>query len=136
MTGWTKCRRAWWTPGALIKQTITDFAEPLDTCVSSSPAASMLQKDDAWRLPETQFPVIDLALFQEEQIRQFARTWYRVTGPRQEWDELQAQEARRLADAVIEKPHLYELGQYPLLLTLMAQVHGRYGDLPETAADL
>ncbi len=122
----------------LIKQTITDFAGPLDTCkVIVTCREYAYKKDDAWRLRETQFPVIDLALFQEEQIRQFAQTWYRVTGPRQEWDvPKQALEAKRLADAVMEKPHLRELGQYPLLLTLMAQVHGRYGDLPENRADL
>ncbi|HIP71716.1 MAG TPA: hypothetical protein EYH05_10015, partial [Anaerolineae bacterium] len=58
-------------------------------------------------------------------------------GPRQEWDaEKQGQEARRLADAVIAQPHLLELGQYPLLLTLMAQVLGRYSDRPENRADL
>ncbi len=33
-------------------------------------------------------------------------------------------------------PHLKELGQYPLLLTLMAQVHGRDGYLPRDRADL
>ncbi len=122
----------------LIKQTITDFAEPLDTCKFIVTCREYAyKKDDAWRLPEAEFPVIDLALFQEEQIRQFTQTWYRVTGPRQEWDvPKQALEAKRLADAVMEKPHLRELGQYPLLLTLMAQVHGRYGDLPENRADL
>ncbi|MCA9872742.1 MAG: SUMF1/EgtB/PvdO family nonheme iron enzyme, partial [Anaerolineales bacterium] len=122
----------------LIKETITDFAGPLDTCkVIVTCREYAYKKDDAWRLPEAQFPVIDLALFQAEQIRQFAQTWYRVTGPRQEWDaNKQALEAKRLADAVLAKAHLRELGQYPLLLTLMAQVHGRYGDLPENRADL
>ncbi|MBK8989786.1 MAG: SUMF1/EgtB/PvdO family nonheme iron enzyme [Chloroflexi bacterium] len=123
---------------SLIKQTIADFAGPLDTCkVIVTCREYAYKKDDAWRLPEAQFPVIDLALFKEGQIRQFTETWYRVTGPRQKWDlPQQAQEAKRLADAVLAKPHLRELGQYPLLLTLMAQVHGRYGDLPENRADL
>ena len=122
----------------LIKQTIVDFARPLDGCkIIVTCREYAYKKNDAWRLPQAQFPVIELALFQEEQIRQFARTWYRVMGPRQEWDaEKQGQEARRLADAVIAQPHLLELGQYPLLLTLMAQVHGRYSDRPENRADL
>ena len=53
------------------------------------------------------------------------------------WDDAkQAREATLLANAVLAQPHLRELGQYPLLLTLMAQVHGRYGDLPDNRADL
>ncbi|MCP3871214.1 MAG: hypothetical protein GY703_24565, partial [Gammaproteobacteria bacterium] len=41
-----------------------------------------------------------------------------------------------LYQAVESLPHLKELGQYPLLLTLMAQVHGRDGYLPRDRADL
>ena len=122
----------------LIKEAITDFARPLDQCKIIVTCREYAYKQgDAWRLPTAQFPVIDLALFQDEQIQQFAQTWYQVMGPRLEWDAAkQAVEASRLANAVVSKPHLRELGQYPLLLTLMAQVHGRYGDLPENRADL
>ncbi|MCP4426003.1 MAG: NACHT domain-containing protein, partial [Chloroflexi bacterium] len=122
----------------LIKQTINDFARPLDNCkIIVTCREYAYKKNDAWRLPESQFPIIDLALFSQEQIRQFTQTWYQAMGPRREWSrEKQEREAKRLTDAVVAQPHLLELGQYPLLLTLMAQVHGRYGDLPENRADL
>lgn len=122
---------------SLMKDAIQDFARPLDRCKVIITCREYAYKGgDAWRLPERQFPVIDLPLFQEEQIRQFAATWYRVMGPRLEWDEAQQdQKAKRLAEAVLSKPHLRELGQYPLLLTLMAQVHVKH-DLPENRSEL
>lgn len=122
---------------SLIKEAILDFARPLERCkLIITCREYAYKKGDAWRLPETQFPVIDLPLFQEEQIRQFAQTWYQVMGPRLEWNATQqAQKGKRLAEAVLSKPHLRELGQYPLLLTLMAQVHIKH-DLPENRAEL
>lgn len=122
---------------SLMKAAILDFARPLDKCkLIITCREYAYKKGDAWRLPERQFPEIDLPLFQEEQIRQFAATWYRVMGPRLEWDETQQkQKAERLAEAVLAKPHLRELGQYPLLLTLMAQVHVKH-DLPENRSEL
>ncbi len=125
------------TRRSLMKEAILDFARPLEKCKLIITCREYAYKNgDAWRLPEPQFSVIDLPLFQEEQIRQFAATWYRVVGPRLEWDEAQqGQKARRLAEAVLAKPHLRELGQYPLLLTLMAQVHIKH-DLPENRSEL
>jgi hypothetical protein len=122
---------------SLMKAAILDFARPLDRCkLVITCREYAYKKGAAWRLPEKQFPIIDLALFQEEQIRQFAAAWYRVMGPRLEWDAAQqAQKGERLAAAVLSKPHLRELGQYPLLLTLMAQVHIKH-DLPENRTEL
>ena len=122
---------------SLMKAAILDFARPLAKCkIIITCREYAYKKGDAWRLPEKQFPEIDLPLFQEAQIRQFAQTWYRVMGPRLEWDEgQQKQKAERLAEAVLVKPHLRELGQYPLLLTLMAQVHVKH-DLPENRSEL
>ncbi len=81
--------------------------------------------------------MVDLALFAPAQIEQFTKTWYQITGPLKGWDNDRCQrEAQRLYEASQQWPHLRELAQYPLLLTLMAQVHGRDGTLPEDRADL
>ncbi|MGH8563817.1 MAG: hypothetical protein ACREXW_06885 [Gammaproteobacteria bacterium] len=45
-------------------------------------------------------------------------------------------EANSLARAIQGLPHLRDLARYPLLVTLMAKVHGRDGALPEGRADL
>jgi len=125
---------------SLLKEAIVDFAGTLPrrkvkiivTCREYA-----YKKGDAWRLPERDFPVVDLALFGGEQIEKFTQTWYRLTGPFKGWDDDRCQrEAQRLFEATQRLPHLQELAQYPLLLTLMAQVHGRDGSLPDDRADL
>jgi Domain of unknown function (DUF4062) len=95
------------------------------------------KRNDAWHLPEADFLVVELDLFKDEQIAYFTQTWYQVVGPQKGWDEKKCQdEARNLRQAIQDWPHLQELAQYPLLLTLMAQVHGRDGYLPKDRADL
>jgi formylglycine-generating enzyme required for sulfatase activity len=123
---------------SLIKEAIVDFAAPLTHCkVVVTCREYAYKRGDAWRLPEADFPIVDLALFAPEQIEQFTLTWYQLTGPLKGWDSDRCQrEAQRLFAASQQWPHLRELAQYPLLLTLMAQVHGRDGTLPEDRADL
>src|SRR5690606_24745802 len=95
------------------------------------------QRDDAWRFPETSFPIFALPLFGATQIEHFTGVWYRKIGPLKGWDGPRCeQEAQKLYQAIQTYRHLKELAQYPLLLTLMAQVHGRDGYLPEDRADL
>jgi len=123
---------------SLIKTAIQEFTAPLDKCrVVLTCREYAYRAGDAWRLPEAIFPVVELSLFKLDQIKQFTHTWYQVTGPRKGWE---AEKCRREADqlslAIQEWPHLFELAQYPLLLTLMSQVHGRYGYLPKDRADL
>ncbi len=95
------------------------------------------RKSDAWRLDDAVFTEVSLAPFAGEQIEAFTHTWYRVVGPGKGWDEARCQqEAEHLARAAEEWPHLRELAESPLLLTLMAQIHGRDGYLPRDRADL
>lgn len=123
---------------SLIKDSITAFAAPLENCKVVVTCREYAYKAGAaWRLPEAEFPVVELAPFNLEQVAAFVQTWYRVVGPQKGWDETKCNdEARNLCEAVRALPHLQELAQYPLLLTLMAQVHGRDGTLPEDRADL
>ncbi len=91
----------------------------------------------SWRLPEKEFPCATLALFNADQIRFFTRAWYESKGEFKGWDKAHRESlARQLDDAILHSDNLKELGQYPLLLTLMAQVHGRDGTLPRDRADL
>jgi formylglycine-generating enzyme required for sulfatase activity len=123
---------------SLIKAAIAAFAAPLQNCrIVVTCRDYAYQKGDAWRLPESEFPVFSLSLFQRRQIERFTQNWYGQVGPRKGWTAQRSrQEAEKLASALHLYPHLRELAQYPLLLTLMAQVHGRDGFLPEDRADL
>jgi formylglycine-generating enzyme required for sulfatase activity len=121
-----------------IKEAIVAFAAPLAKCrIIVTCRDYAYKRGDEWRLPEHLFPVFALARFGEEQMAHFTRTWYRQVGPLKGWTEARSQaEADKLFGAVRQYNHLRELAQYPLLLTLMAQVHGRDGFLPEDRADL
>ena len=128
----------------LIKEAIEAFADPLKHCkiiITCREYAYRVKasssRQDSWVLPRDQFPIVNLALFDLEQIKLFCQTWYRTVGPFLHWtEEKNDAEATRLSDAIAGHPHLLELAQYPLLLTLMAQLHGRDGYLPEDRADL
>lgn len=126
------------TRRTLIKEAITAFAAQLHHCrIVVTCRDYAYQRDDAWRLPEATFPVFTLPLFVAVQIEHFTNVWYRKIGPLKGWDGPRCeQEAQKLFQAIQAYRHLQELAQYPLLLTLMAQVHGRDGYLPEDRADL
>ncbi|MDM8537441.1 SUMF1/EgtB/PvdO family nonheme iron enzyme [Desulfobacterales bacterium HSG17] len=124
---------------SIITESIQEFSRPLlDKCRVIITCREYAYKNtDGWRLPEKFFPVSELALFDMEQIRAFTHIWYQVIGPQKEWGEAkQKAEAENLYSAIDALPYLKEIAQYPLLLTLMAQVHGRDGSLPKDRADL
>jgi len=123
---------------SLITAAIAEFAGPLDNCRIVITCREYAYKPGSdWRLPEKIFPVVDLDLFGSEQIQNFTNTWYQIVGPQKGWTEEKCRdEAQHLFDAIQKWPHLQELAKYPLLLTLMAQVHGRDGTLPDDRADL
>ena len=122
----------------VLKQAITAFAAPLTQCrVVVTCRTYAYRQGDRWQLPESTFRTLSLALFDMPQIRAFATAWYRVVGPWKGWRPSQSErEAENLCAAIENLPHLRDLAQYPLLLTLMAQVHGRDGYLPQDRADL
>ena len=122
----------------LIKNAIKAFGEQADKCrIIITCREYAYTKSDAWRLPEAEYPQVTLALFDERQISWFVHAWYRVIGPRRSWGEKKCrQEAKYLLDQIKLYPRLKDMARYPLLLTLMAQVHGRDGTLPKCRATL
>jgi formylglycine-generating enzyme required for sulfatase activity len=126
------------TKRTIIKESIAQFSTSLSKCkIIVTCREYAYQKGDIWRLPETDFPEVRLALFAPEQIKAFTQIWYRTVGPMKGWGEDKCRaEAEHLNNAIEALPHLQDLAPYPLLLTLMAQVHGRDGNLPEDRADL
>jgi formylglycine-generating enzyme required for sulfatase activity len=126
-----------------ILQALRDFAAPLEkcrvivTCREYAYRKSESPETANWRLPEAEFPVCEIDLFRDEQIQAFARAWYRVTGGQKGWNEKKCiDEADAFHQGIMSSPHLTSLGENPLLLTLMAQIHGRLGYLPKDRADL
>ena len=121
-----------------IMGAIKDFAshmEDVKIVVTCRPYA--YERNDNWRLPDEEFPVVSLDLFRTEQMEAFTSRWYEVLGPSKGWDEArQKAEAKGLFTAVRDFEHLNELARYPLLLTMMAQLHGKDGSLPDDRADL
>jgi formylglycine-generating enzyme required for sulfatase activity len=91
---------------------------------------------EEWRLPANLFPVVELDQFQDEQIQAFLVTWFSASREQRGWSREKAEaEAEFLFREISEREHLRELAPNPLLLTLMAIVHGASG-LPENRADL
>ena len=133
----------------LILKAIRNFAHSLPQCrvivtcreyayrENPDKGAGKANAGGAWRLPEKEFPPATLALFNADQIRFFTRAWYESKGVFKGWDKAYRESlAKQLDDAILHSDNLKELGQYPLLLTLMAQVHGRDGTLPQDRAEL
>lgn len=127
------------TKRTLITHSIHEFAKPLDQCrvVITCREYAYRRGTEPWHLPEASFPVVELDLFRPRQINNFVRTWYKVVGPIKGWGpERCADEARDLFAVIRTWAHLRKLARSPLLLTLMTQVHGASGTLPEDRADL
>ena len=88
-----------------------------------------------WRLDQEDFPLFELAAFDEDKIDAFISAWYEdlrrlnVVKTREETDEL----VRRLKTAV-RRPDLWRLAANPLLLMVMALVHTHKGRLPAARA--
>ena len=83
------------------------------------------------RLKEVQS--IRLAPFTREQMDMFLHAWFRELGGEKEKSDLMAD---RLLEAIDNRPDLGELAPNPLLLAIMAMVHDKRGELPESRAVL
>ena len=126
-----------------VLRAIEAFARPLEkckvviTCREYAYRAPSTKDQPDWRLPESLFPVVELALFNSEQIESFVRGWYQASGPIDQWEpELIESKSQELVSAIERLPHLRELAPHPILLTLMTQIHGTEGALPDSRATL
>ena len=117
-----------------VKHAIEKFAganKELQLVVTCRPYA---YENPAWQLED--FASHTLAPFDENQIRDFARLWYAVIGPREGLSAVEVEsKTTELLDAIQAREQLQVLAEQPLLLTLMAalNVHGK---LPEDRSDL
>jgi len=119
-----------------IKEAVEDFAKCAHCRIIVTSRTYAYQKQD-WRLDN--FHAVELAPFNEPQIRYFIDHWYAYQVQTKQRDKEDAQgRAKLLADAVFKKNrNLQGLAERPLLLTLMAVLHSWHGrDLPEKRVDL
>ncbi len=98
-----------------IIEAIRDFCVPLDKCkVVVTSREYAYKKEDSWRLPENEFPVVELAPFGEAQMGVFARAWYGAVGPKKLWDRKKCEdEAESLFQAVRSQSHLKDMAGSP-----------------------
>ncbi|MBT9099614.1 NACHT domain-containing protein [Methylovulum psychrotolerans] len=91
--------------------------------------------DPCWRLKG--FSEFFLTPFDEEQRAQFIKGWYKAARSRFALRETELkQRVEDLLDKVEHQPHLQELAERPLLLTLIAILHASGGRLPEDRVKL
>lgn len=114
----------------VIRGAVEKFAKIEKGCqvvVTSRPYA--YETDTAWRLPDDEFVVVQLAPFAAEQIEAFNEAWYtKVIEKRRGWPVERCQQAAaRLSRTILARPHLLRLARSPLLLTLIAQVDSSGG---------
>ena len=91
--------------------------------------------DPRWRLKA--FTAFFLTPFDQEQRAQFIQGWYDAARSRFMLKETDLkQRIPDLIDRVENQPHLRELAERPLLLTLISNLHASGGRLPEDRAQL
>ena len=101
------------------------------TCRARSFEGQVAAPFAPWGLPVT------LAPFSLGQMRHFVHAWYACSAERGGIDKHEAtQRVQELTDRLARLPNLRDLGQTPLLLTIMTILHYYEGKLPEDRADL
>jgi hypothetical protein len=93
-------------------------------------------QDKRWQL--TDWPVHELALLDDEQIRQFVNAWYDQHVQLDPAKKLEYNEKRgKLLDALRhgDRRRLWEVAPYPIILTMMAIIHASY-ELPDSRAQV
>ncbi|MFC1763591.1 SUMF1/EgtB/PvdO family nonheme iron enzyme [Planctomycetota bacterium] len=123
----------------VIKQAVVDFSSQLrqsKIVITSRPYA--YRSTDSWRLPEADYPVVDLALFNKDQVKGFAGNWYQKVGKTVKgWDEARCLNMTKdFIHAVDTREGLFAIVTNPLLLTMAVQLHSRDNFLPHRRADL
>jgi formylglycine-generating enzyme required for sulfatase activity len=101
------------------------------TCRVRSFEGAVAEPFAPWGVPAT------LALFSLGQMRHFVQAWYARSAERGAIARDEAdQRVQELTDRLARLPSLRELGQTPLLLTIITILHYYEGKLPEDRADL
>ncbi|MCP4344995.1 MAG: SUMF1/EgtB/PvdO family nonheme iron enzyme [Desulfobacterales bacterium] len=118
-----------------VRDAVTAFARRYEKSRFIVTCRVLSYQNPEWKLDEKDFPVFELAPFDEQKIDVFIGAWYEdllrlnVIKSTDERDIL----ARRLKGAV-RRPDLWRLAPNPLLLTVMALVHTHKGRLPDARA--
>jgi formylglycine-generating enzyme required for sulfatase activity len=101
------------------------------TCRVRSFVGAVAEPFSPWGVPVT------LAPFSLGQMRHFVQAWYARSAERGAIDHGEAAErVAELTDRLAKLPSLRDLGQTPLLLTIITILHYYEGKLPEDRADL
>ncbi len=116
-----------------VKDAVKAFAKRYARCRFVVTCRTLSYEDSDWQLDN--FPVFELAPFNEKQIDQFIHAWYdelvRLGSVKSETDSTVL--TSKLQQAV-RKQDMWRLASNPLLLTVMALVHTHKGRLPEARA--
>ncbi len=118
-----------------IKQAVEGFAQVFGRCRFLVTSRTYAYQKQDWKLKG--FAETELLPFNRGQIERFVETWYAHMA---QTFRLNESDAQALAEALKRdtlSPHLRELAQRPLLLTLMARLQTmRRGPLPENREEL
>jgi formylglycine-generating enzyme required for sulfatase activity len=119
---------------ALVRDAVDDFARTYGQSRVLVTCRTFSYQDPAWQLTPDEFPVFELAPFDEEKIDRFIDAWYVELA---ELKAVRPEDADPLVDKLrqaVRRPDLWRLAPNPLLLTVMALVHAHKGRLPESRA--
>lgn len=120
----------------IIREAIEAFAKPLADCRILVTSRTYAYEKGNWIFDAGVFPVFELQPFDLEQMAFFAETWYRVLAQNWGWNDAKREgKTAQLVEALEKREDLRPLGETPLLLALVAQVHARQ-QLPDDRADL
>jgi hypothetical protein len=120
-----------------IRQAVEDFAASFGRCRVLLTSRTYAYQNQGWKL-RGGFTEAVLAPFSAGQIRRFVSRWYAQTASLGRLTASDAEgKAEHLREAIFGRPHLRELAERPLLLTLMASLHAWRGEgLPEKREQL
>ncbi len=118
-----------------INQVIEECASVFCPCRVVVTSRIYAYQEDIWQFAD--FTEAVLAPFSPEHIRCFITRWYQYIAPLRGMlaDEASG-EASALSTDILRNPHLRELAERPLLLTLMASLHASRGKLPHKRVEL
>jgi formylglycine-generating enzyme required for sulfatase activity len=106
----------------------------LVTCRILSYQKPVSEEQPDLRLPGDEFPVFELARFDEKKIDDFIEHWY---GELARTGSVRVEDVDDLTTGLqktVRRPDLWRLADNPLLLTVMALVHTHKGQLPDARA--